>query len=77
MMGPLTASHHHEVEAISLPPCSPLASSVAVARAKGWRVLVGRWLVEGHPTLVLFDIASAAGESDPYGPCVLSQLYCN
>ena len=60
MMGPLKPSHVHEVEPSHLPECSALARSVQVARDKGWNVMVGRWLVEGNPTLILFDIASAA-----------------
>ena len=62
MLGPLTPSHTHEVEEVTPAPASPLARSVAVARAKGWRVVVGKWLVTGHPTVVLFDTASAAGQ---------------
>ena len=62
MLGPLTPSHTHEVEEVTPAPASPLARSVAVARAKGWRVVVGKWLVTGHPTVVLFDTDSAAGQ---------------
>ena len=62
MLGPLTPSHTHEVEEVTPPPGSPLARSVAVARAKGWRLLVGKWLVTGHPTVVLFDTNSAASQ---------------
>ena len=28
--------------------------------------MLGRWLVEGHPTLVLFDISSAAGNMNAW-----------
>ena len=62
MLGPLTSAHEHEVEEVTPPPASPLARAVAAARAKGWRMVVGRWLVTGHPTVVLFDTASAAGK---------------
>ena len=61
MLGPLTPSHTHEVEELTPPPFSALARSVAVARDKGWRLVVGKWLVTGHPTVVLLDTASAAG----------------
>ena len=61
MLGPLTPSHPHEVEEVTPPPSSALARSVAVARDKGWRLVVGKWLVAGHPTVVLLDTASAAG----------------
>ena len=61
MLGPLTPSHSHEVEEVTPAPGSALARSVGVARDKGWRLVVGKWLVTGHPTLVLFDTSSAAG----------------
>ena len=61
MLGPLSPTHQHEVEPVTLSPCSPLARSVSVARDKGWNVMTGKWLVEGHPNLILFDVASAAG----------------
>ena len=31
-----------------------------MCRGRGWNVMLGRWLVEGHPTLILFDVGSAA-----------------
>ena len=30
------------------------------ARQKGYRIHCGRWLVEGNPQVILFDIGSAA-----------------
>jgi len=60
LLGPLKPSHVHEVEVFSPPPCSALYRSTQVARRKGWNVLVGKWLIDGSPTVVLFDIGSAA-----------------
>ena len=30
------------------------------ARQKGYRIHCGRWLVEGNPQVILFDVGSAA-----------------
>jgi len=68
MLGPLTPEHVNEVEICSsLPlPGSPLANSLQVCRDKGWNVTVGRWLVAGNPTVLLFDISSAAGNMNAW-----------
>eukprot|EP00092_Neocalanus_flemingeri_P016457 GFUD01017807.1.p1 GENE.GFUD01017807.1~~GFUD01017807.1.p1 ORF type:complete len:684 (-),score=164.27 GFUD01017807.1:91-2142(-) len=66
LLGPLMASHAHEVEPFQPSPCSPLARSLGVCREKGWQVMAGRWLVEGNPTVVLFDIGSAASNMDAW-----------
>ena len=60
MLGPLTPNHVQEVELCSPEPGCPLDSSLKVCREKGWRVEMGKWLVEGNPTVLLFDIASAS-----------------
>ena len=36
------------------------------ARQKGYRVHCGRWLVEGNPQVVLFDIASASQKMNDF-----------
>ena len=36
------------------------------ARQKGYRVHCGRWLVEGNPQVVLFDIASASQKMNEF-----------
>ena len=36
------------------------------ARQKGYRVHCGRWLVEGNPQVVLFDVASAAHKMNEF-----------
>jgi len=66
MLGPLRSSHMHEVEPFSPPPCTPLARSMRKCREKGWQVIAGRWLVEGNPTVVLFDIGTAAGNMNAW-----------
>lgn len=60
MMGPLKPVHIHEVEVYEPPQCSPLLNAVNSLRDKGWKVLIGNWLVEGNPRVVLFDIGSAS-----------------
>ena len=36
------------------------------ARQKGYRIHCGRWLVEGNPQVILFDIGSAAHRSKSF-----------
>ena len=36
------------------------------ARQKGYKVHCGRWLVEGNPQVILFDIASAAQKMNEF-----------
>ena len=36
------------------------------ARQKGHRIHCGRWLVEGNPQVVLFDVGSAAHKMHEY-----------
>jgi len=73
MLGPLKPSHIHEVEVTAPPPCSPLARAVQSLRNRGWRVLIGNWLIDGNPTVVLFDIGSASGNMNDWK----QQLYEN
>ena len=37
-----------------------LGQAVARSRQKGYQVHCGRWLVEGNPQVILFDVGSAA-----------------
>jgi len=60
LLGPLKPAHIHEVEIYSPAQCTALYRSTQVARNKGWNVLVGKWLIDGSPTVVLFDIGSAS-----------------
>ena len=36
------------------------------ARQKGYRIHCGRWLVEGNPQVILFDVGSASFKLDDY-----------
>jgi len=49
-----------EVEEEDFPPHHPLGQAVARSRQKGYQVHCGRWLVEGNPQVILFDVGSAA-----------------
>ena len=66
LLGPLTAAHAHEVEPRELPDCTALGRTIAACRARGWRVVAGRWLVEGSPTVLLLDTQSAAHKLDEW-----------
>ncbi|KAJ3343001.1 hypothetical protein HDU93_000171 [Gonapodya sp. JEL0774] len=48
-----------EVETIENPPSAPLRDTLMAMRDKGVRITYGRWLVEGGPAVILFDVASA------------------
>ncbi|XP_056645337.1 glycogen [starch] synthase [Diorhabda carinulata] len=43
-----------------------LNKAVEMVRNKGFRVITGRWLVDGNPQIILFDIGSAAWKLDEY-----------
>jgi len=73
MLGPLKPSHIHEVEILNPPACSPIFRAVNLLRNKGWNVVIGNWLIEGNPTVVLFDIGSAADNMNSWK----HQLYEN
>jgi len=49
-----------EIEEEDFPPHHPLGQAVARSRQKGYQVHCGRWLVEGNPQVILFDVGSAA-----------------
>ncbi|KAK7075291.1 Glycogen [starch] synthase, liver [Halocaridina rubra] len=53
------ASVRTEVELGEFPDDSPLTATVNSVRSFGWRVHTGRWLVDGNPQIILFDIGSA------------------
>jgi len=60
MLGPLKPSHTHEVEEFEPSECSPLYRARQTLRDRGYKVIIGNWLVEGNPIVVLFDIGSAS-----------------
>lgn len=55
-----------EVEDVELPSTSPLQGAVNAMRSQGYRLHIGRWLVDGNPQIVLFDIGSGAWRLDEF-----------
>lgn len=55
-----------EVEDIELPSTSPLQGAVNAMRSQGFHLHIGRWLVDGNPQIVLFDIGSGAWRLDEF-----------
>lgn len=49
----------NEVVESEFPPESPLALAVQTAREKELKVITGKWLVDGQPPAILFDVESA------------------
>lgn len=45
---------------------STTGQAVERAREKGYRVHCGRWLVDGNPQIILFDVGSAAHKMNEY-----------
>lgn len=43
-----------------LPARQVIARTIAAMREGGVKVVFGRWLIEGHPMVVLFDVEAAA-----------------
>ncbi|KAJ2777788.1 glycogen synthase isoform 1 [Coemansia javaensis] len=56
---------HVEVEEIE-PELDAVAAALAAIRADGIQVLYGRWLIDGAPRVILFDIGSAAHKLDEW-----------
>lgn len=67
LIGPYKeASARTEVEACEFPNNGPLNGAVSAMRSQGWKVHCGRWLVDGNPQIILFDVGSAAWKMDGY-----------
>lgn len=67
LIGPYIESKaKHEVEEEDFPPFHPLGQAVERARAKGYKIVCGRWLVEGNPQVILFDVESARFKADDF-----------
>ncbi|XP_058447897.1 glycogen [starch] synthase [Malaya genurostris] len=67
LIGPYNdASARTEVEACEFPNNGPLYGAVHAMRNQGFKVHCGRWLVDGNPQIILFDIGSAAWKLDSY-----------
>lgn len=61
LLGPYKEFHaRQEVEEEEFSYTHPLGQAVLSLREKGYRVVCGRWLVEGNPQVILFDVGSAA-----------------
>jgi glycogen(starch) synthase len=67
LLGPYKEVHaRQEVEEEEPSPAHPLGQAIASQRDKGYRIVPGRWLVEGNPQVILFDVSSAAGKLDQF-----------
>ena len=61
LLGPYKELHaRQEVEEEEFSPAHPLGQAVNSQREKGYKIVTGRWLVEGNPQVILFDVGSAA-----------------
>jgi len=60
-LGPyLESKARAEIEEEDFPPHHPLGQAIENIRQKGYKVHCGRWLVDGNPQVILFDIGSAS-----------------
>lgn len=60
MIGPLNhRSAPVEVESLE-PPTEELREAIKFMESQGFRITFGRWLIEGAPYVLLFDLASAS-----------------
>lgn len=67
LMGPYKEQHARtEVEDFDLNPHGPIQKTVNALRKQGMKLHAGRWLVDGNPQVVLFDIGSSAWRLDEY-----------
>lgn len=55
-----------EIEECEFPVGSPYQIAANSMRAQGFKIHCGRWLVDGNPQIILFDIGSAAWKLDEY-----------
>lgn len=67
LLGPYKeTSVRTEVELGDFPSYSPLTATINNLRSQGWRIYPGRWLVDGSPQIILFDIGSTSVQLDEY-----------
>lgn len=60
LLGPYNAQQcHTEVEVIAEPEDTHLAEVIEAMKNEGVNVVFGRWLIEGSPKVILFDIESS------------------
>lgn len=55
-----------EVEESEFPSGSPFQTAANAMRSQGFKIHCGRWLVDGNPQIILFDIGSGAWKLDEY-----------
>lgn len=55
-----------EVEEVEFPNNSPFQWAINALRSFGYKVHCGRWLVDGNPQIILFDITSGAWKLDEF-----------
>jgi glycogen synthase len=55
-----------EVEECEFGNNSPLAWAVNALRGLGFKIVCGRWLVDGNPQIILFDIGSGSWKLDQF-----------
>jgi len=61
LLGPYKEQHARtEVEEEEFSSAHPLGQAIHKQRERGYKVVSGRWLVEGNPQVILFDIGSAS-----------------
>jgi len=67
LIGPLSwKTAPMEVEEITDIPSEPLKGTLDSMRENGVRFLYGRWLIEGAPAVILFDIGSCRNRMDEW-----------
>ncbi|OUM63685.1 glycosyltransferase family 3 protein, partial [Piromyces sp. E2] len=67
LIGPLSwKTAPMEVEEITEIPSEPLKGTLDAMRENGVRFLYGRWLIEGAPAVLLFDISSCRNRMDEW-----------
>ena len=55
-----------EVEEVEFPSNGPFCAAINNLRQQGFIIHCGRWLVDGNPQIILFDIGSAAWKLDQF-----------
>lgn len=67
LLGPYKENYARTaVEELEFEGGSPYHTAVTKMRDQGFKLLTGRWLVDGSPQVILFDIGSAAWKLDEY-----------
>jgi len=67
LLGPYKEFHaRQEVEEEEFSPAHPLGQAVESQRQKGYKIVCGRWLVDGNPQVILFDVGSAAHKMNEF-----------